>query len=621
MTHCEEKENSQLTKDLPQNVTGDGKDAENHQNGDVDNTHCHDWDEHGGVPVDRGYAWFITLSVFVIQTMNFGFNRTVSVLLKDITVEFESSLTVASLCFTLLTLTGGLTSLVVSNVLMARFSVRTLSLCGSLIGAVSVAALSVSPSIGLFLALFVVKGFAFGVLLVCPNSLMGYYFKAKRGLATALCNSGFCVSYIVYPILAESLNSAFGLRGCLLIMAAIELNLVACSMLLVPPSVFKKHYLARKQNEALKKGEVLPDVYDQNEEKASDGKYDAVSAPPAEESVEEKAKLISQSAVQIPTRKDEALPVALSCSPKSVTSLSPPASPTQPSYLTHGGSRPGRRNSGGAERQLSLYASQQSLAIHSVPYFPPEVRDPDDDTDDTGDGSQKIRKNWKYYLDKVFDTSLFKIYCFRMYLVFSPLASFGAYLLIYMPFIAQMAGLTQSEGALLMTISGCMDLLTRMVLSLFADKKWFSKTKVTAFSMVVLGVVCHSSVIIDSYNMFLLFALIVGAFGGIRQTLVSIIILDYVGVENFAKGFGFLATVCTLTLSLNHPIVGAMIDATNSFVIPLHYVGMVIFVSVLVIMLEPCCRRLDEKRRKREAAETAEAGKVVPAQDKSPECV
>ena len=73
---------------------------------------------------------------------------------------------------------------------------------------------------------------------------------------------------------------------------------------------------------------------------------------------------------------------------------------------------------------------------------------------------------------------LFQIYCFRMFVIFSPLASFSVYLVVYMPLIAQMAGLSQSEGALLMTISGFTDLFARGVLSLLADKKWFSKSKV-----------------------------------------------------------------------------------------------------------------------------------------------
>lgn len=605
----EEEEKPNMTNDVTSKVNNDDRNkmAEKSDN-EVQPTSIKD--DHDGVPIDGGYAWMIVLSVFVIQTVNFGFNRLLSVLLKDITEEFNSRLTIVSLTFTLLTLTGGVSTLVVSNVLMVRFTSRKLCICASLMTALCDILLSVSPSIGIFLAIFVLKGMAFGVLLVCPNAMVGYYFKTKRGRATSLCNSGFCVSYIVFPPLAEMLNSTFGLRGCLLIMAAIELNMVACSMLLIPPSVFKKSNRAQKQSEIVKNGTaVMTEPAESNDDKKVSEKYDAVvppnfnSCPELEKDVEEKAKLISHSWNAL-EKGDSTHVVALSCSPKSPTSLTPSMSPLQMSLLEQSSARHLIGSAAAKDRKTSLYASQQSLAISSVPYFPPEVLDTEDSNDEITRSSEDKKKNWKYYVNKVFDTSVFESYCYRMYVVFSPLASFSVYLLVYMPFIAQMAGLSQSDGAFLMMISGFMDLLARVALSFLADKKWFSKAKVSAASVAMLCLICHGSVVINSYLMFLVFATLVGVFGGVRQTLSSIILLEYIGVEKFAKGFGLLATICTLTMSLNHPIVGALLDATKSFVIPLHYVGSVLVMAVLVMLMEPCCVRLDEKRKKKEQEKT-----------------
>ncbi|GFN94339.1 monocarboxylate transporter [Plakobranchus ocellatus] len=616
MTGCE-NEDGELTKRLEPHLTED-RSKENEQKEADDETKTEE-DENEGVPVDKGYAWMITLSK-CLPTVIFGFTRSLSVLLIPITEEFNSRLTVVTICFTILTLSGSIASLVASNMFMSRYSVRTLSLAGAVFGPTAIALMAVSPNIAVFLATFVLKGSSFGLLLLCPNSLIGYYFRHRRGLATSLCNTGFCVSYIVYPVLAEALSSEYGLRGCLIILAALELNLIACAMLLVPPALFKKHYHARKKRLARQNGHVSPS--DEESTMKENGKYDAVEPDSKaiflrEANGDEKVKLVSNG---VNTGSAELGDVTLSCSPKSITSLSPPGSPTQPSLLSVNGAKicngtiktsDGTKLSDGAknlsantvtyQRQLSIYASQQSLAVDSVPYFPPDVDD-DNDSEDSKNNSQKKKKNWRYYLNKAFDTSVFKIYCFRMFLLFSPLATFNVYLLIYMPFIATMSGLTQADGAFLMTISGFMDLLARLVLSCMADFKWFSKTRVVALSMVVLSVICHGSRVINSYHLFVTFAVVVGMFVGVRQTLASVIMLEIVGTEKFAKGFGFLATLCTLALAINHPIVGALLDTTGSFVIPLHYVGSVLMIAAIIILTEPIWKRKDARRKKEEMA-------------------
>lgn len=44
------------------------------------------------------------------------------------------------------------------------------------------------------------------------------------------------------------------------------------------------------------------------------------------------------------------------------------------------------------------------------------------------------------------------------------------------------------------------------------------------------------------------------------------------------------------------PFSGAMLDATGSFVIPLHYVGVMVLLSTVVILLEPVFKKLHDKK-------------------------
>ena len=121
------------------------------------------------------------------------------------------------------------------------------------------------------------------------------------------------------------------------------------------------------------------------------------------ETLEEKAKLISET--EIPADNEDT--IALSCSPRSISSLSPPASLSQASPIAQNSARSGG-NQTCHERKRSLYASQQSLAINSVPYYPPEIKESEEDINGTKENSEP-KKDWKYYVNIVFDTSLFQV--------------------------------------------------------------------------------------------------------------------------------------------------------------------------------------------------------------------
>uniref|UniRef100_A0A2C9KQE8 Major facilitator superfamily (MFS) profile domain-containing protein n=1 Tax=Biomphalaria glabrata TaxID=6526 RepID=A0A2C9KQE8_BIOGL len=127
-----------------------------------------------------------------------------------------------------------------ANVFMNKFSIRTITVASAALNALTDVFVSLAPNMVVFLLLFFVKGIAFGGLLVCPMSLVGFYFKQRRALATALANSGFCVGYIVFPPIAELLRLEFGFRGTLLIMSAVEFHLIACNMLLRPVESYKR---------------------------------------------------------------------------------------------------------------------------------------------------------------------------------------------------------------------------------------------------------------------------------------------------------------------------------------------------------------------------------------------
>jgi hypothetical protein len=72
--------------------------------------------------------------------------------------------------------------------------------------------------------------------------------------------------------------------------------------------------------------------------------------------------------------------------------------------------------------------------------------------------------------------------------------------------------------------------------------------------------VCQCVRFFTSYALFVVYAVLVGVFGGIRQNFFNVMLMDFVGVENMAKAYGLSSTLATLTLSVNHPVVGMSIS-------------------------------------------------------------
>ncbi|KAK0066517.1 monocarboxylate transporter 14 [Biomphalaria pfeifferi] len=559
------------------------------------------------LPVDRGWAWVIAFSAFLNLMITVGYNRSLSVLFVDIGQAFQESNKVVSLMFTFHALSGSVISILTANVFMTKFSIRTITVASAALNALTDVFVSLAPNMVVFLWLFFVKGIAFGGLLVCPMSLVGFYFKQRRALATALANSGFCVGYIVFPPIAELLRLEFGFRGTLLIMSAVEFHLIACNMLLRPVESYKRQNAFASAE--YQYHEPRTPIYNEATEQVETSELLLTNTNEAESQVKDSKSIrLTTMEVTVSDHGDEASS-SVSYVHTQYSKLSQMETIKENPHETseckgrngfkgdnakgnngtvYGGdveiapSTPERLNA--IHETRNHYTSQ--LSIVSSGDVPCVIATEIVEVKDTKSICQ---------LRNFIDLTLFKSWLFRMMVVFTGLGVFTNYLSIYMPIIAFTSGISKSDSALLMTISGLMDLVTRVVTGFLGDLKFVSKTKMVAFSTFVITILCQCTRLFNTYSLFVLFAVLVGTFGGFRQNFSHAMMLDYFGAENLAKANGLTITIATLVLSINHPVLGAMLDATGSFIIPLHYVGAMTFLATLVLLLESTAKRLDDK--------------------------
>ncbi|XP_055954397.1 monocarboxylate transporter 12-like [Patella vulgata] len=82
--------------------------------------------------------------------------------------------------------------------------------------------------------------------------LLGKYFKTRRGLATSIANSGISSGAVIFPPLVRYLLDSFGLRGALLIVGGLQLNMLVFGLLLRPVESFKHKKKVTKSLGSLK---------------------------------------------------------------------------------------------------------------------------------------------------------------------------------------------------------------------------------------------------------------------------------------------------------------------------------------------------------------------------------
>ncbi|KNC55942.1 major facilitator superfamily transporter MFS_1 [Thecamonas trahens ATCC 50062] len=189
---------------------------------------------------DKGYAWVVVFASFVIHVVVLGFIYSFGVLFVPIEASFAgaskaSVALVGSTANAFLTLFG-----IVAGRVIDAFGFRIPSVVAGLIGVAALLVSSVATSIWMLLATYgVVFGTALGMAYFPAIVSVSTWFQARRGtgLGLAVCGSG--VGNLAFAPLLSELESAYGWRVALRVMALSMVVLVAAAMLLarrVPPA-------------------------------------------------------------------------------------------------------------------------------------------------------------------------------------------------------------------------------------------------------------------------------------------------------------------------------------------------------------------------------------------------
>ncbi|XP_022605665.1 monocarboxylate transporter 2-like [Seriola dumerili] len=183
---------------------------------------------------DGGYAWFVSLSCFVVFGLTFGVIKAFGVFYVEIHKYFEATATETSWITSIAVATIHILA-PVASALSARYSHRSVVIMGGLICSLGVVTGAFAGNlIELYLTVGFLNGFGYALTWTPTVTMLGLYFEKRRPVANALASAGECIFTLVLTPLFQLLIDSYSWRGALVILGGLQLNLCVCGILLRP---------------------------------------------------------------------------------------------------------------------------------------------------------------------------------------------------------------------------------------------------------------------------------------------------------------------------------------------------------------------------------------------------
>ncbi|XP_051275968.1 monocarboxylate transporter 9-like isoform X2 [Dicentrarchus labrax] len=197
--------------------------------------------------LDGGWGWAVVACSFLALLLGYGSPQSVGVLYPEWLLAFgEGKATTAwvgSLVVGVGLIVGPICSVCVVN-----FGARPVTVFSGVMVAGGLMLSAFAPNVPFLIFSFgIVVGVGVGLLYTATLTITCLYFEKKRGLALGIVTTGTSVGGFLYSALQSELIERFGLDGCLLVVGALALNVVACAgpmRPLTPPKYYLKQRAA-----------------------------------------------------------------------------------------------------------------------------------------------------------------------------------------------------------------------------------------------------------------------------------------------------------------------------------------------------------------------------------------
>nr|XP_020494834.1 monocarboxylate transporter 9 [Labrus bergylta]XP_020494835.1 monocarboxylate transporter 9 [Labrus bergylta] len=201
--------------------------------------------------LDGGWGWAIVMASFMAQLLAYGSPQSVGVLYPEWLHAFQEGKGMTAWVGSLVAGVGLIASPVCS-VCVDNFGARPVTIFSGVMVAGGLMLSAFAPNVQFLIFSYgIVVGLGCGLVYAATLTITCQYFDKRRGLALGIVTTGTSVGAFIYATAQNELIALYGLDGCLLIIGAVALNLMACAGFMRPlnmPGYYLKQKAALERN-------------------------------------------------------------------------------------------------------------------------------------------------------------------------------------------------------------------------------------------------------------------------------------------------------------------------------------------------------------------------------------
>ncbi|KAK9508620.1 hypothetical protein O3M35_006141 [Rhynocoris fuscipes] len=149
-------------------------------------------------------------------------------------------------------------------------------------------------------------------------------------------------------------------------------------------------------------------------------------------------------------------------------------------------------------------------------------------------------------------------------------------------------GYSDTDGSILISIIGILNMIGEIVLGWAGDKAWVNANLVYAGCMFLCGCVVSLVPLITNYWGLCVIAGAFGLFIAANYALTSIILVELITLERFTNAYGLLLLVQGVANLVGPPLAGWLYDITKTYDLSFYLSGVFIGISGLLLTVHPC---------------------------------